>query len=225
MPKKKKVKKNYLLLTVLAILAVLFVVNIFIWWDLDDLLNTISTTFTSMWWSFATPVALLALIFSILMLVDTIRKSRLLWFLIVLIAPLVGAVAYYLLKDPKIIRENAKLLGWLAIGVVIVNAIPFTGFNLANRLNPPKSLLPVVEFSGTLLSTDAMAYHSDGPGVYSIQTETDVVRVDVGPHRPCDVRAARVPNISVGQKVLVRAEKTADKNYAVCSENTYLKKQ
>ncbi len=135
--KKKPSKYNSLRLASLSVLALVLAVNAYIWWNPSDPLGMISISLSSIAWGVLIALGVIfGVIFWVLMLIDSWRKNKIIWFIFILLGQGLFALLYLLVEKPKIITENLKTLAWIALGLFVLIWIPFSVPDLKNRIHP-----------------------------------------------------------------------------------------
>lgn len=211
-------------LIIILLLGIIITANIVVNWNSSDLLNSLSTTITSIFWLVAMPLAFIGfVIFYITVLIDAAKKSKILWFILILLLPGFGLL-YFVFEKPEIVLNNMNSILWATAVLICFFGSVTTYPLLIGHLFPPENDKPVVSFSGKVVEVHTFDY-SGGPGEYKILADGgSVTTVNVGPHPPCDQHAAKVTLLKPGDAVIVQAVQNEANYYSVCDNATFLKK-
>lgn len=166
---KKKQKKSleYLLVSVIVILALFFLVNHYVFNNGYDVLNTLSTSATILVFSFIPVVWLFAFVFWLKVLVDAAQHSRWLWFSAILFVN-IFALIYLFTQKPKLTLDSFRPTAWVGLGLLLlmwgVRIYP----SLEYRINPVdlSTLQPTGrQFEAEVETKDLSGYTYKGPTI------------------------------------------------------------
>lgn len=224
--KKKQSQQDPLIISGIVLTVIVIVTNLYLRWNTSNPLNTLSSTATSITWSLWFPtIFMIGTIFWLLMLIDSWRKNKLVWFIFILFGAGLIGLLYFLIEKPKIIQENSRKLVWLAIILFFLSWAVWALPELKNRINPPPDTAPLVSIQGKLISKDV----PNGPGIYKVreQGSNQTLEVDVGTDDgPCDIRSVNIPDLKIGDSVLVYAKQydALGRYVSACAAGTYINK-
>jgi hypothetical protein len=119
---------------------------------------------------------------------------------------------------------NTKNMGWWLVILISLSWIHYVYPNLNNRINPPPDTAPFVTVRGKLVSKDV----PKGPGIYKVRVEGTgkTQEVDVGPPGSCDDQAVDIPELQVGDNVLIYAKQYDESGsyVSICASGTFIHK-